>query len=123
VKAPLAVYTNTDIIGHGAQGSRVSWDTLDRLRSFPEDVRRQAGHELYTVQRGADPSEWRPMPTIGAGVREIKIRGARGIYRVIYVASLADAVHVLHVFQKKSRKTSQHDLNIASMRLRQLKEP
>ena|SRR6266568_3371635 len=98
-------------------------DSLDRLRGFPDSVRRQAGHELYKVQKGADPSEWRPMPTIGAGVREIRIRGSGGTYRVIYIASFADAVHVLHVFQKKSRKTLQHDLRVASMRLRQLKEP
>jgi len=63
------------------------------------------------------------MPSIGTGVREIRIRGAGGAYRVIYTATLADAVHVPHVFQKKSRETPQHDLNIASMRLRQLKEP
>ncbi len=97
-------------------------DSLDRLRDFPENVRRQAGHELYNVQKGVDPGEWKPMPTIGPGVREIRIRGAGGTYRVIYIATLVDAVHVLHVFQKKSRKTPQHDLNIASMRLRQLKE-
>jgi phage-related protein len=98
-------------------------DSLARLRDFPENVRRQAGHEFYTVQKGAYPDEWRPMPSIGTGVRELRIRGAGAAYRVIYTATLADAVHVLHVFQKKSRKTPQHDLSIASTRLRQLKEP
>jgi phage-related protein len=96
-------------------------DSLDRLRDFPEDARRQAGHELYQVQKGADPSDWKPMPTIGAGVREIRIRDADGAYRVIYIATLADAIHVLHAFQKKTRKTAQHDLDIAVTRLRQLK--
>ena len=96
-------------------------DSLERLRAFPEDVRRQAGHEIYLVQRGADPTDWKPMPTIGPGVREIRLREASGAYRVIYIASLPDAVHVLHSFQKKPRKTAQRDLDIATDQLRQLR--
>jgi len=96
-------------------------DSLDRLRDFPEDARRQAGHELYQVQKGLDPTDWKPMPTIGVGVREIRIRAGVGAYRVIYVATLADAIHVLHAFQKKSQKTAQRDLDLADARLRQLK--
>jgi phage-related protein len=96
-------------------------DSLDRLRDFPEDARREAGHELYQVQKGLDPSDWKPMPTIGAGVREIRIRDGIGAYRVIYIATLADAIHVLHVFQKKSQKTAQRDLALAAARLRALK--
>ena len=96
-------------------------DSLDRLRDFPNDARREAGHELYQVQKGRDPSDWKPMPTIGAGVREIRIRDAVGAYRVIYIATLADAIHVLHAFQKKSQKTAQRDLDLAITRLRQLK--
>ena len=61
------------------------------------------------------------MPTIGAGVREIRIRDAVGAYRVIYIATLVDAIHVLHAFQKKSQKTAQRDLDLAAARLRQLK--
>ena len=96
-------------------------DSLDRLRDFPENARREAGHELYQVQKGLDPSNWKPMPTIGAGVREIRIRDAVGAYRVIYVASLVDAIHVLHAFQKRSQKTAQRDLDLAAERLRALK--
>ena len=96
-------------------------DSLDRLRNFPEDARREAGHELYQVQGGADPSNWKPIPTIGTGVREIRIRDATGAYRVIYIATLADAIHVLHAFQKRSQKTAQRDLDLAAARLRQLK--
>jgi phage-related protein len=66
-------------------------DSLDRLRDFPEDARREAGHELYQVQKGLDPSDWKPMPKIGAGVREIRIRDGIGAYRVIYIATLVDA--------------------------------
>jgi phage-related protein len=96
-------------------------DSLDRLRDFPNDARREAGHELYQVQKGHDPSDWKPMPTIGAGVREIRIRDADGAYRMIYVATFADAIHVLHAFQKRSQKTAQRDLDLAMTRLRQLK--
>ena len=61
------------------------------------------------------------MPTIGTGVREIRIRDTFGAYRVIYIAILADAIHVLHAFQKKSQKTTQRDLDLAVARLRQLR--
>src|SRR5947207_12113421 len=96
-------------------------DSLDRLRDFPEDARREAGHELYNVQMGRDPRDWKPMSTIGAGVREIRIRDAAGAYRMIYIATLADAIHVLHAFEKKTQKTARRDLELAVARLRQLK--
>jgi phage-related protein len=96
-------------------------DSLDRLRDFPEDARHEAGHELYQVQKGLHPSNWKPMPTIGAGVLEIRIHDAVAAYRVIYIATLADAIHVLHAFQKKSQKTAQRDLDLAAARLRELK--
>jgi phage-related protein len=63
-------------------------DSLDRLRDFPTDVRQQAGQELYRVQIGRDPSDWKPMQTIGAGVREIRLRDARGAFRVVYVCDV-----------------------------------
>jgi phage-related protein len=96
-------------------------DSLDRLRDFPRELRQQAGQELYRVQIGRDPSAWKPMPTIGAGVREIRLRDASGAFRVVYVATFAEAVHVLHAFQKKSQKTAQRDLDLAAARLRELK--
>ena len=91
------------------------------MRDFPEDARREAGHELYQVQQGRDPSDWKPMPTIGAGVREIRIRDASGAYRVVYIATFSDAIHVLHAFQKKTQKTARSDLELATARLQQLK--
>ena len=96
-------------------------DSLDRLRDFPADMRQQAGQELYRVQIGRDPSDWKPMPSVGAGVREIRLRDVRGAFRVVYVATFADAVHVLHAFPKKSQKTAQRDQDLAAARLRDLK--
>jgi phage-related protein len=96
-------------------------DSLDRLREFPEEARQQAGHELYQVQEGAAPTDWKPMPTVGAGVREIRVSDASGAFRVIYIATLPDAIHVLHAFQKKTQKTAQRDLDLVSARLKELK--
>ena len=92
--------------------------SLDDLRGFPADARRQAGYQLDRVQRGLDPDDWRPMPSIGAGVREIRVRERAGAFRVIYVATFADAVYVLHAFQKKTRQTAKRDLDLAASRLR-----
>jgi len=93
--------------------------SLDDLRNFPEEARKAAGFELCAVQRGLEPSDWKPMPSIGRGVKEIRIH-ILGEWRVIYIAKFEDAVHVLHSFQKKSRKTNQHDIEIARMRYKQI---
>lgn len=60
------------------------------------------------------------MPTIGRGVREIRVREVSGAFRVIYVAKFVDAVYVLHCFQKKTQKTAQQDLDLAARRYRDL---
>jgi phage-related protein len=93
--------------------------SLDDLRSFPDEARRAAGFELRAVQRGLEPSDWKPMQNIGKGVTEIRIH-VLGEWRVVYVAKFRDAVYVLHAFQKKSRKTSQLDIDMASRRYRQI---
>ena len=93
-------------------------DSLDRLRDFPEDARSQAGHQLNEVQNGTDPDDWKPMKTVGPGVREIRIREESGAFRVIYVATLPDAVLVLHAFQKKTQATPRCDIDLAASRLR-----
>jgi phage-related protein len=92
------------------------------LREFPLSARRDAGYQLDQVQRGGDPDDWKPMNTIGQGVREIRIRDANGAFRIIYLAKFADAIYVLHCFQKKTQKTSQADLDLAAKRYRELKE-
>ena len=89
--------------------------SLDDLRNFPDEARRAAGFELHAVQSGLEPSDWKPMPIIGPGVKEIRIH-VLGEWRVIYVAQLRDAVYVLHSFQKKSQKTSRQDIELARQR-------
>lgn len=94
--------------------------SLADLSKFPISARREAGFQLFQVQMGANPDDWKPMNGIGAGVREIRIRDSSGAFRVIYVASFADAVYVLHCFQKKTQATRDHDLELAGQRFRKL---
>jgi phage-related protein len=93
-------------------------DSLGRLRDFPEDARSEAGYQLREVQNGNDPSDWKPMKTIGPGVREIRIRDATGAFRIIYAASMGEQVVVLHAFQKKTQQTPVKDIDLAVSRLR-----
>jgi phage-related protein len=93
---------------------------LADLRAFPQEARREAGYQLDQVQRGREPDDWKPMNTVGQGVREIRIRDAAGAFRVLYVAKFEDAVYVLHCFQKKAQKTRKADLDLASQRYRDL---
>lgn len=94
---------------------------LDDLRDFPQAARREAGYQLDRVQNGLDPDDWKPMKSIGKGVREIRIRDASGAFRIIYVANIADAVYVLHCFRKTTQKTSKRDLDLAAKRYKELK--
>ncbi len=95
-------------------------DAVESLRGFPESARRDAGFQIDKVQRGLDPDDWKPMKSIGAGVREIRIRDLTGAYRVIYLATFADSVYVLHCFQKKSEQTSGKDIQLARKRYKDL---
>lgn len=88
------------------------------LKSFPDEARRGAGFNLDFVQRGLGAENWKPMKTVGAGVNEIRVRDATGAYRVIYLATRREAVYVLHCFQKKAEKTSQHDIDLAKTRFK-----
>ena len=74
------------------------------LRELPETVQETAGFQLFKVQQGKDPDDWKPMPTVGPGVQELRVRDESGAHRVFYVAKFEEAVYVLHVFQKRSRK-------------------
>ncbi|SCC95167.1 conserved hypothetical protein [Thiomonas sp. X19] len=94
--------------------------SLDDLRAFPLAAKREAGHQLDLVQNGQEPDDWKPMNTVGQGVKEIRIRDAAGAFRVIYVAKFVDAVYVLHCFQKKTEKTGKPDFDLAAKRYRNL---
>jgi phage-related protein len=95
--------------------------SLDDLKNFPAEARREAGFELDAVQRGQMPSDFKPMLTVGAGVYEIRLH-VLGEWRVMYVAKKADAVYVLHAFQKKTQKTRREDIDLAARRYQQIGE-
>ncbi len=95
-------------------------DSLKCLRDFPKDVRHDAGYQLDKVQRGDQPDDFKPMPTIGKGVEEIRVSDSTSACQVIYVARRAQAVYVLHALQKKTQTTPKYDLQIAKRRFRQM---
>ena len=102
----------------------VKWlgDSRERIRAFPELPRHEAGYQLERVQAGKEPKDWKPMPSAGIGVNEIRVRDDSGAFRVIYLAKFAEAVFVLHAFQKKGRKTAKADIDLARRRFRALVE-
>ena len=87
--------------------------SVDSIRAFPPDAKREAGFQLNKIQCGSEPSDWRSMKNVGDGTREIRICDSQGMYRVIYIAKFKEAVYVLHAFFKKSQKTSKPDMEIA----------
>jgi len=99
----------------------VRWlgNALAAVRALPPNARRDTGYELYRVQGGHDPSDWRPMPRVGSGVREVRIH-ADGEYRVLYLATRPEGVYVLHAFAKKNRRTRQLDIDLGRTRLKEL---
>jgi len=94
-------------------------DSQDMIRAFPDDVRKIAGFQLWRVQRALEPNDWKPMPSVGLGVQEIRIHTGTE-HRVLYIAKFAEAVYVLHAFEKRTRRTPNADLDLARQRLRGL---
>ena len=119
MSCPLAFYIQLDIIEPCGQCVS-SGDSLKCLRDFPEDTRHDAGFQLDKVQRGEQPDDFKVLPAVGKGVKEIRVSDDSGAYRVIYVARRADAVYVLHAFQKKTQATPKKDIDTAKRRLAQL---
>jgi len=114
-------YINSDIL-QNMKPVDFCGDALDALRAFPESARRRAGYQIDKVQHGEEPDDWKPMKSIGTGVREIRIREEAGAFRVVYLAKLADAVYILHCFQKKTEQTSGRDVDLARKRFSELME-
>ena len=103
------------------QPKQLSWlgDSLDQVKTFSDEAKRSAGHQLGLVQSGIDPEDWKPIDSVGAGVKEIRIRFEK-TYRVLYVAKFNEAVYVLHAFVKKTQKTSKKDIDLGADRYKAL---
>ena len=81
-------------------------NALKCLRDFPEDARQDAGYQLDKVQRGGQPDDFKPMPSIGKGVEEIRIWDDTGTYRVIYTARLKTKWSCFTHSRKRRRRHS-----------------
>lgn len=90
----------------------------DELKQLPAAAQKALGFELYRVQCGYDPMDWKPMVSVGAGVREIRARDRVGTFRMIYLAIRPEGIFVLHCFQKKKPQTSRSDLELAKKRFK-----
>ena len=88
----------------------------DDLRAMPSAARHELGQELMRVQFGGEPTDFKPMPTVAMGAYEIRYKDASGAFRVVYIAKFANAVYVLHAFQKKTEKTPKSDIDLAAKR-------
>jgi phage-related protein len=100
----------------------IEWlgSSLEDLAQFSRSAMRKAGFELRALQEGKTPTDFKPMTIIGQGVQEIRVRTDDETYRVFYVAKFAEAVYVLHAFQKKTQKTSQQDIELGQHRYQQM---
>ena len=116
-RRPNTPYISSDIMNF----KPLVWigDSLKRVRDFAAGARKEIGFELWEVQQGKPPSDWKPMTPVGPGVRELRVF-SEAAYRVIYVATFAEAVYVLHAFEKKSRKAPRPDVELARIRFRAL---
>ena len=97
-------------------------NSLAQLRLFPADIQRELGLQLYYLQQGKPPDDWKPMNSVGKGFEEIRVRDASGAFRLIYFTRRAEAIYVLHAFQKKTQQTALHDLRLAKNRLSEIKD-
>ena len=87
----------------------------DLQQNFSSEARKEAGYQIYRIQSGLDPKDWKPMLAVGSAVREIRIH-TENEYRILYIAGFEDALFILHAFVKKTQKTSRRDLELAKER-------
>lgn len=93
------------------------------LQAFPKAAREIAGEDLYRVQLGREPRDWKPLTDIGPGVCEIRVRTTTaGVvhFRVVYVARFPEALYVLHAFEKKTQQMPPHNQELAQARYKHL---
>jgi phage-related protein len=79
--------------------------SLDDLRNFPAKARSEAGYQLDRIQHGHDADDWKPMATVGPGVKEIRVKDEAGIFRVMHVAKIWLNLPMLSTFYIASRRS------------------
>jgi phage-related protein len=96
-------------------------DSREFLQAFPEDVRQNLGFQLWQLQQGEKPTDYRPLALIGTGVFELRDQDERAWHRVVYLSRINDVIYVLHCFEKKSRDMPRRDFEKAKQRLKAVK--
>jgi phage-related protein len=89
------------------------------IADFPKEVRHTAGKRIQTLQFGGTPANWKPMPSVGSGVGELRISTHRE-HRVFFVARFHEAIYILHAFEKKSQATARRDIELGRARYQAL---
>lgn len=99
----------------------ITWlgDTLKEVRRYPDIIKKELGYNIEKLQHGGEPVDWKPMPSVGLGAKEIRVHSVNE-YRVIYVAKFKESIYILHSFIKKTQKTEQKDINKAKVRYKEM---
>jgi phage-related protein len=118
-----AIFAGVNDSPESPKHASVAWegDSKEVLQSFPQDVRQNFGFELWQLQQGERPGDYRPLPSIGTGVFELRDQDQRAWYRVVYLSRIRDVIYVLHCFEKKSREMPGKDFEKAKQRLKAVK--
>ncbi len=96
-------------------------DSLEVIRNFNKETKRDIGLQLDYIQNGLEPDDWKPMASIGLGVKEIRVRNAFGAFRTVYIIKKRSSIFVLHAFEKKTQKTPKKEIDLAKERFKQIK--
>jgi phage-related protein len=113
------VSSDSEIRGY----ARIEWegDSREVLHSFPDRVRQNLGFQLWRLQQGERPADYRSLPSVGTGVFELRDQDERGWYRLIYLSRIRDVICLLHCFEKKSREMPKRDFEKAKTRLKMVR--
>jgi len=96
-------------------------DSREVLQSFPDGVKQNFGFQLWRLQQGERPKDYRPLQSVGAGVFELREQDQEGWYRVVYLSRIESVIHVLRCFEKKSREMPRREFEMAKRRLKLVK--
>lgn len=98
----------------------VAWegDSREILLTFPESITQNLGFQLWQLQQGEKPVNYRPLPSVGTGVFELRDQDERASYRLVYLSRIDNVIYVLHCFEKKSREMPRRDFEKARQRLK-----
>jgi phage-related protein len=107
-------------VGGHPKSAIIAWegDSRNVISSFPDAPKRNLGFDLRLLQQGEQPTDYRPMSSIGPGVFELRDQDERAWYRVIYLSRIRGIIHVLHCFEKRSRETPRKEIEVARQRLK-----